>query len=569
MRRIPLLVLAVLVLAPAWSDAAPAPATDPLAPIPAERWTPSAAAHLLRRAGFGGTAQEVAALHALGLPGAVASLVRYEETPNPGMPDPGIALRAFPVEDLRSLSEEERRRARNEYQRADREQFARVRGWWVERMLRTRRPLEERMTLFWHGLFTSSYRTVRNSYHMYMQNTLFRGLATGSFRELLHEVSRDPAMLRYLDGNRNRKGRPNENYAREVMELFTLGIGHYSEDDVKEAARAFTGWSFRGNRFFFARRQHDDGEKTVLGRTGRWDGDDVCRMLLDHPATAKRLARRLLVHFVRERPDDATVDALAAVIVREDYAMKPVLEALFSSHAFYDEEAVGARIKSPIELLVGLSRTLGTADRVPGLAIARSAQALGQSLMDPPNVKGWDGGRAWISTSTLLTRYNLAGALVGTGADRRALLRPAGARRGGAGREDAAMPAEGADAPGATEDGMDAPEDGALEPPEPSRGDRPGARRRGGREGRDGAGPGAGPYDPVADVRAAGLATAEEVVDHYAALLLAVPLDDALRRRLVEELRRDGGFDPKRRDAAARLHAFLRLLVSTPEFQLT
>ncbi|MFB3067028.1 MAG: DUF1800 family protein, partial [Planctomycetota bacterium] len=292
------LLVLTLLLGPALPAGAAPDTGDALKPLPAGEWSHATAAHLLRRAGFGGSPQDVERVYALGLDGAVQGLLAFQ-----GKPDTGMAYLNLTVHGRQprgaylGLSRDERRQKAQEWRRQDRMQFLAVREWWMRTMIGTAHPLRERMTLFWHGHFTSGYRDVRNSYHMYVQNALFRRYATGSFRELLTAVSKDPAMLEYLDNNRNRRGRPNENFARELMELFTMGVGNYTEKDIKEAARALTGWTFRQNEFVFAERLHDPGRKTFLGRTGYFTGDDVLRIILEQPATARYLARKTFRYF--------------------------------------------------------------------------------------------------------------------------------------------------------------------------------------------------------------------------------------------------------------------------------
>ena len=261
------------------------------------------------------------------------------------------------------------------------------------------------MTLFWHNHFVSSQQKVKLAELMYRQNATLRANALGNFGEMLHAIARDPAMVIYLDNAQNRKGSPNENFAREVMELFTLGEGHYSERDIKEAARAFTGWSLDRERgeFVFRRGLHDYGSKTVLGRTGNFDGDDVIDILLAQPSTAEFVTRKLWREFVSPDPDAAEVRRVAARFRDSGYDIKAALYALLSSDAFYARENRGALVKSPIDLVVGTLRQFGMH---PGETIpfAVAAAGMGQNLFAPPNVKGWPGQEAWINTSSLLAR---------------------------------------------------------------------------------------------------------------------------------------------------------------------
>lgn len=560
-----LLVLALVGLGlPGASLAAPADMGASLAPLPADAWTLDAAAHLLRRAGFGGTLEEVKALHALGLDGAVDHLLDWDG-PDPDVPGLALAVTSRPgrAEMMAATTREERQKITRQYRREDRYQYAVIREWWLQTMIRTAYPLRERLVLFWHGHFTSSYRDVRDSYHMYMQNTLFRRYAAGNFRALLHGISKDPAMLEYLDNNRNRKAQPNENYAREVMELFTLGVGNYTEKDVKEAARALTGWTFLGNSFYFDRNQHDDGEKTILGHTGRFDGDQFLDILLEQPVAARHIAGRIYRYFAHDFADDAVIDGLARTLRENDWELKPMLRQLFRSRAFYAPYAVGTKIKSPAELVVSLFRQLDMRARVnPGLTYL--CDSLGQTLLEPPNVKGWPGGREWITTSHLLARYNIAGALVGLPQDKVRTVKEAAreTRRymglvlrmqrfnpNGYEDMDAAM--------GGGGDGMGMGGD-SMAP------NRSNDRRRRGRRGRVEV----PTYDVVGKVRAAGLEGSAAIVDYFCRTLLAHPPSDEMRATLIAYLDKDGPFRLDEPDARAQLHGLLRLIVSTPEFQL-
>jgi len=291
---------------------------------------------------------------------------------------------------------------------AQREMFQKaieLRSWWLTEMLVTPSPLTEKMTLFWHNHFVSSQQKVRSPQLMYRQNVLLRRHALGNFTMLLHAVARDPAMVIYLDSASNRKGQPNENFAREVMELFTLGEGHYTERDVKEAARAFTGWGVDPDRgeFVFRRLAHDDGVKTVLGRRGNLDGDAVLGILLAQPQTAELIVAKLWREFVAPDPDRGEVRRIAQVFRESGYEIRPALRALLTSDSFYEPGNRAVLIKSPVELVVGTLRQFSFATGEP-LPFALGVAALGQSLFSPPNVKGWPGGEMWINSTTLLAR---------------------------------------------------------------------------------------------------------------------------------------------------------------------
>ncbi len=376
-------------------------ALQPFSPAGRNPWDQTLAAHLLNRAGFGGLPGDIAQAVSWGMERTVDYLIDFEKIeesfPPPEMPDNPKNPR-----DFRQLSQEERQMLR----RRNREAIEEIRGWWIRRMMRTKRPLQEKLTLFWHGHFATSANDVHNARHMLVQNEFLRKNCLGNFRDLLLGISRDPGMLKYLDNNSNRKQHPNENYARELMELFSMGIGNYTEDDVQEAARAFTGWTFRGDEFVFAKFQHDDGRKQFLGESGDFDGTDIIDVILRQPCTARFMAKKLFEFFVYENPEPPLLDELAARLRTHNYEFKPFLRTLFRSEVFYSPKAYRTQIKSPAQLVVGSVRLLGVSINERALAVAM--RALGQDLLFPPNVKGWDGGEAWINTNTLLMRYNLA-----------------------------------------------------------------------------------------------------------------------------------------------------------------
>jgi uncharacterized protein (DUF1800 family) len=287
--------------------------------------------------------------------------------------------------------------------------IADLRAWWAHRLLDSANPLVEKLTLFWHGHFATSNAKVQSVAQMAQQNALFRRHALGSFRELLHDICRDAAMLIWLDGNANRRRQPNENFARELMELFSLGVGHYSENDIQEAARAFSGWHVRKGEFWFNRIQRDTGSKTVFSQTGSFDGDDIVKLCLAQQAAPEFLARRLLQFFVMPAPAEAAIHELAACIQQNNYAMPAVLRTLLLSSMFYAAEARHAIIKSPADYVLGTQRTLETKTNLRE-SVALMGQ-LGQSLFEPPTVEGWKGGRTWINSATMLGRANFAAEL--------------------------------------------------------------------------------------------------------------------------------------------------------------
>ena len=366
---------------------------------------PDDARHLLNRTGFGAQPREIAEYAALSRTEAVERLLAgmtrlgAHVAPGVGPRDDRSAAPAaagFPEERKAFLAEEIRRGFD-------------LRTWWLEEMLHTRSPLTERMTLFWHNHFVSSQQKVRYSKLMYEQNVLLRRHAGGNFGQLLHAVAKDPAMVIYLDSASNRKGKPNENFAREVMELFTLGEGRYTEADVREAARAFTGWSIDPDSGDFKWRPalHDEGTKTVLGRSGNFDGDAVLDILLARPQTAEFVVTKLWREFVSPEPDSAEVRRIAQKFHLSDYEIKVAVRELLLSPAFWAPGNRGALIKSPVDLVVGTMRALDFQVGDP-LPLALVVAQLGQNLFSPPNVKGWPGGEAWINSSTLLARKGFA-----------------------------------------------------------------------------------------------------------------------------------------------------------------
>jgi Protein of unknown function (DUF1800) len=290
----------------------------------------------------------------------------------------------------------------------------RLKAWWVYRMLFGPDPLGERLTLFWHNHFATSNEKVGDLAAMRRQNESFREFARAPFARLLDAAVRDPALLVWLDAPVNRKGHPNENLARELMELFTLGIGHYTEADVKEAARVLTGWTVVEGRFVEAPGLHDDGAKTVLGRTGAWHGQDLLRMLLEHPATAQRLAGRLCELFLGEGAvGEAEVRALARGLTEHGLDVGWAVATVLRSRAFFADANLGKRVPAPVEFLVGSVRALEMFNDPPStLVLADWAARLGQNLFYPPNVGGWPGGRAWVTSQALIARANFAAALV-------------------------------------------------------------------------------------------------------------------------------------------------------------
>jgi Protein of unknown function (DUF1800) len=428
------LLLGMLAALPCRADvpAAPAEWVDDLRPIAAADWNGERAAHLLGRAGFGAMPKDIQQNLALGPQAAVRALVRPASGDDPavgpfqpsGIPDAGID----PFPESRPLATDTAK-ARGEaigvrvkpagnrrlqpvvdkfffWLRASALECNRIDYWWANRMLRTRRPLVEKMALFWHGHFATHEDKVRDHRKMLQQVELFQRRGLGNFRELMIAVAQDPAMLAFLDAGVNVKGAPNENFAREILEMFTMGVGRYSERDIRESARAFTGWNARGTRFVVNAEQHDDGIKTVFGREGRYDGVQLIDLILAQPATADHVAGRIYRFFVRDDISPRTQQRLGAVLRDNHYELAPLLETIFLSRDFYSAASVGTRIKSPVELLVSTYRKLGLRE-VPGLPdFNEVTRALGQHLLHPPTVAGWAQGRAWITPGLLIERGN-------------------------------------------------------------------------------------------------------------------------------------------------------------------
>lgn len=367
--------------------------------------------HLYWRAGFGPRPQDVAAGRSprQAWRQLLKDSATYEPLTIPTLPagegTTQLVTADGPADARRAELTPEQRKARN---LAERTAYQQMTSRWLARMATSPAQLREKLTLFWHGHFACRVR--RPEAALRLHNTT-RRLALGKFSALLLAVSREPAMLQFLNNQQNKKQHPNENFAREVMELFTLGRGNYSENDVKEAARAFTGWGTdAAGNFQFRPRQHDDGPKTFLGQTGNFTGEDVLRIILEQPAAATFLTTKLYCFLVNEVPDPTHITLLATGFRKSGYDIAALLEAIFSADWFYDPANVGAHLKSPVELVAGLRRTLNLQlddDR----ALLGIQKALGQNLFMPPNVAGWPGGRSWIDSSSLLLRLQLPSVL--------------------------------------------------------------------------------------------------------------------------------------------------------------
>jgi uncharacterized protein (DUF1800 family) len=391
------------------------------------------AAHLLRRAGFGSSSDDVEAAVKNGLAATTDSLINYTDTPD-NIDDEAILAKL-----QAALPEQVTARA------GDRLPTQLIKIWWAYRMVGTSRPLQEKMTLFWHNHFTSKDQGFTGDV-MYRQNQLYREHALGNFRTLTLAVAKDPEMLRYLNGNQNYKAHPNENFARELMELFTCGRvnpsgqPNYTEDDVKAGARAFSGWNSRGGEFYYNGYQHDDTVKTFMGQTGNFNGDDIIDILVALPSTADYICRKLFHNFGYENPEPEVMNALISTYYGSGYDIKAVVSLILKSNAFYSPQARYALIKSPVQFVVGsvkmarissdftpapdeltAENDVGTPLTGEGYGLRRRAGAMGllaylvtsfrsmgQDILEPPSVKGWDGGTYWINTDSLQARAKFA-----------------------------------------------------------------------------------------------------------------------------------------------------------------
>jgi uncharacterized protein (DUF1800 family) len=587
----------------------PAQWAEDLTPIAAADWSFDRAAHLLERAGFGGTPEEIARLAAMSPQAAVAALVDYHAVANDHLApfersdvwDP--SLRDFPVSRVAATERAQKtgeamgvrikpageRRLQPVvdrffyWLRATVLETRRLAHWWADRMVATNRPLQEKMALFWHGHFATGEEKIRDYRKMEQQLALFHRRATGSFRELLVDVARDPAMLAYLDAAQNVKGAPNENFAREVMELFTMGVGHYSERDIREAARAFTGWIDDDLAFKLDAGKHDNGQKTFLGRTGNFDGVDILAIILEQKVTAEFIAGKLYRFFVREEISEPLQARLGAILRDNNYEIAPLLRTLFLSRDFYSAPSFGTRIKGPIELVVSSYRKLGV-KRLPGIPdLNVVSRELGQILLNPPTVAGWAQGRTWITPGLLLARGNFARDVLfpdlinftdpnfNPGREVRRVN-----DRILAGMEIAVATIE--DGPGEGGGGMGGMEGGEKTMANVIAGAEDFNTRYGSLVGWQEAmrrvkpiPRAAAQFDLAALVLGAGAKTSGDAVDHLLAGLLRVPVDAEVRQVLIDVLEREIG-TREIASAATYLERPLRLvahlIMSSPQYQL-
>jgi hypothetical protein len=367
-------------------------AWSPYAPSKDQPWNLKLAGHLYRRAAFGGTWSELHQAVAKGPGHTIDVLLRGRD----GQEEFTRRATHMGQTIIRGIDENS------------------LRAWWLYVMLNSPHPLQEKLTLCWHNHFATSNAKVNNVAHMWQQNELLRRHALGSFRTMLQEMSKDPAMMVWLDTVLSKKGMPNENYAREVMELFSLGRGNYTETDIREAARAFTGWEVKEDKYHFNKNQFDATPKTVFGKTSNFSGEDIVNLCLDKPACARFIVRKLFRCFISERliPEPNLIEPLAEKLRQSDYKIAAVVETMLRSNLFFSEHSYRNRIKSPAEFTIGTIHQLE--GKVSTINLAQALDNLGQRLFSPPSVKGWDGGETWLNSTTLLLRQNVALALTST-----------------------------------------------------------------------------------------------------------------------------------------------------------
>ena len=567
--------------------------TDDLTPIGAGDWNVDRAAHLLERAGFGGTPEEIARLAAMTPRQAVDSLVDFESIKSdlapfdesgiwdPGM-DPFPPSRAEAVRLARERGEGLGEKVRPERSQrrlqpvvdkffyslaANAIETQRLGLWWAKQMLTTSRPLEEKLTLFWHGHFATGQNKVRDYRMMLQQNRMLRANASGTLRDLLVGILKDPGMLVYLDNGENVKSHPNENFGRELLELFSMGVGNYSERDVREAARAFTGWTNDVLTYKFDTEQHDFGEKTFLGRTGPLNGEDIIDTILAQPVTGEYMAGKLYRYFVRDEISSDVKADLGRSFRASGYQIKPLMRRMLLSKDFYSTPSVATQIKSPVHLVVSTYKKMGLRE-IPTIPdFGRMTGGLGQTLFEPPNVAGWAGGRTWITPATLLQRGNLFRDVMFPDVKS---FRPPDRAMSATDTRVGERLAQGMNITEATREG-DAESNKMVDRDEDYN------TRYGGYAGnllafkrtklipRQPAG-----INLTAMVTAAGADTADKVVDHFARRFLSVPLAEKDRALLVGFLRdKLGSSTVKPGDMLeSSLRELLYLVLSTPEYQL-
>lgn len=370
------------------------------------------ARHLLSRIGFGGTPAEIDELLPLTYEEAIDKLLdemgNVAIIPAPEWTQENITNPRKNKLLMQVMSENQKKAYRKLHRRKQRQKGVQLKIWWYKQMIATKSPLTERMVLFLHNHFTSSLQKVKAPYLLYQQHMLFRKYLRGNFLELTHEIAKNPAMILYLDNQTNRKNKPNENFARELLELFTLGEGNYTENDIKQGARAFTGWMVKrkDGTFRFNRRQHDSEEKEFMGEKGNFNGENIIDIIFKNPKTAKYIVNKLWLEFIDKSPVESEINRLSNIFTHSNYEILPVLRALFLSPYFRDPKQYGKQIKSPVEFIVGTMRMFKTHMSNYRQLVAYGRR-LGQDLFDPPNVKGWPGGSEWITSNSLLARRQM------------------------------------------------------------------------------------------------------------------------------------------------------------------
>lgn len=363
------------------------------------------ARHLLTRTGFGVSYNDFQTYSSLSYKQVVDKILNQVNADVVVKP-PSWLLEPIKFErkGMKNASQEKRKA----FRKAQKVKELELKGWWVAEMANTESPFTEKMVLFWHNHFTSSLKKVKQPVLLYQQNQLFRNHALGNYKDLVHAISKDPAMLGYLDNFKSSKKSPNENFARELLELFTLGEGNYTELDIKEAARAFTGRSIdrKNGEYMFRKHMHDTGEKVFLGKKGQLDGKDIIDTIFQQSEVATLLVKKLWLEFISETPDQLEVQRLAEKFRANNFEVKPLMRELLMSKSFRDPSNYARLIKSPLEYTLGTLRMLDIPVK-DGRAVAFASAHLGQNIFDPPNVKGWPGGYEWITSSSLLTRQQL------------------------------------------------------------------------------------------------------------------------------------------------------------------
>ena len=381
----------------------PAESLEPFVPGRHGRWDAAYAFHLLERAGFGGSPAEVARCLDQGPAAAVEDLLR--PPPSPALPDPAWgsdwrSRRAVPYASLTMEERQVRERKRNQY-------MASVQADWLLRLVQGSNAPLEKLCLFWHSHFATSAEKVNDPLLLLGQLSMFRAKGFGPFEELLLDLCRDPAMIVFLDSASNVKGRPNENFARELMELYGLGEGRgYTEADVREAARAFTGWAIEKHAFAFRSKQHDAGSKTYLGQTGNWGGEDIVRILAAHPGCAEFVACKLFAFYVYPDPSPGFRAELGRTFAELGLDTRKFLDLLLRSRAFYSDRALRALVKGPVQLVAGTYRKLALSPLPPPVSVRLALRRMGQEVLWPPDVNGWKEGTAWINTNAMMMRYH-------------------------------------------------------------------------------------------------------------------------------------------------------------------